>query len=119
MKEKYCCSEKTRIVLAYFVGVMGSFLIIGVLSWLVVGMGEDDLEAERAEVRRKSRMEVQVAARGELDRYAIDPNKADLAKISIGRAMEILVSEWEAGSDVGREKLLERLADSKEVMSFE
>lgn len=119
MSERSCCSEKTKTIAAYFVGVLGSFLIIGVLSWMVVGWHRDDLDAERGEARRKARTEIQVASRGELEKFAIDPNMADLARLSIDRAMEIFVQEWSEGSQAGREKLLERLADSKEIMSFE
>jgi hypothetical protein len=116
---KECCSEKTRTVLAYFVGVIGSFLILAVLSLLVVRSGGDDMEADRAEARHRARTEIQVASKAELERFAIDPNKVDLAKLSVDRAIELIVEEWRDSSAEGREKLLQRLEDSKELMSFE
>lgn len=119
MMMKECCSEKTRTVLAYFVGVIGTFLILAVLSLLVVGTGGDDMEVDRAEARRKAKTETHVAAVAELEKFSIDPNKADLAKLSIDRAVELLVEEWREGSSEGREKLLQRLESSKEMMSFE
>jgi hypothetical protein len=114
-----CCSERTRTLLVYFVGVVGTFLIIGALSWLVVRTPVDPLDAERAELRRRARQELGVQATRELAQFAIDPNKADLARLSIDRAIDVMVSEWKDGSEVGRAQLLERLEGSKELMSFE
>ena len=42
------CSEKCRTATAYVVGVIGSFLIIGTLAWLVVRSDATPVDAQRA-----------------------------------------------------------------------
>lgn len=114
-----CCSPKTRMVLASFVGVLGSFLIIGVLAWLVVLRNPSEVDAERAALRRQTRLELDSQARAEMQKFAIDPSKSDLARLSVDRAVEVLVNEWKEDSAAGRAALLQRLESSKEVPSFE
>lgn len=114
-----CCSEKTRTVLAYFAGVLGTFLIVGTLAYLVVRPGTEAPDAARAAARLKARQEIQAATATELAKFAVDPNKENLARLSIDRAIEVMVAEWKDDSAAGRAKLLERLESSKKTQSFE
>ena len=119
MSDNTCCSARMRKVAATFVGVTGSFLIIGVLAWLVVGQGTGDVDAAAAENRLAVRQKLEQEAKAELGKYAIDGSKENLARLSIERAMEVYVTEWGKDAAQGRAKLLERLEASKKVQSFE
>lgn len=119
MSNDTCCSARTRKVAATFVGVLGSFLILGVLAWLVVGQGGDEVDAAAARNRLAVREKLEQEARGELGKFAIDGAKENLARLSIDRAMEVYVGEWGKDAAQGRAKLLERLEASKKTQSFE
>ncbi len=119
MSDSTCCKPETRAMAASFVGVLGSFLLIGALAWLVVGQKPPAVDAALAKTRKTTREKLDREAATELGKFAVDPNKENLARLSIDRAMEVLVTEWSEGSEAGRAKLLERLEASKAVPSFE
>ncbi len=119
MSDSTCCTEKTRTVLAYFVGTLGAFLIIGAMAWLVVRQDTPPLDAALAANRKATRLKIDHEGAAELNKYAVDPNKENLARLSVDRAMEVLVAEWGPGAAQGRAKLLERLEASKKTASFE
>ncbi len=119
MSDSTCCKPETRAMAASFVGVVGSFLLIGALAWLVVGQKPPAVDAALATSRKATREKLEREAAAELVKFAVDPNKENLARLSVDRAMEVLVAEWGEGSEAGRAKLLERLESSKAVQSFE
>ena len=119
MSDNTCCPARMRKAAATFVGVTGSFLIIGVLAWLVVGQGVGDADAAASGNRLAVRQKLEQEAMADLSRYAIDGAKENLARLSIERAMEVYVAEWGHDAAQGRAKLLERLEASKKVQSFE
>jgi len=119
MSDSQCCSEKTKTVLPSFVGVIGSFLIIGVLAWLVVGQPVDGVDAAAAKNRLAVREKLEQEAKAELSKYAVDGAKENLARLAIDQAVEVFVAEWSKDNAEGRKKLLERLEASKKTQSFE
>ena len=119
MSELKCCTEKTRTIASTFLGGLGAFLILGVLAWLVVKQPTTGLDAAAAQNRKATRLKVEQEGAAELSKFAVDPNKENLARLSVDRAMEVLVAEWGASSTDGRAKLLERLDASKRTPSFE
>ena len=119
MSDNTCCSAKMRKVAATFVGVIGSFLIIGALAWLVVGQGGPEVDAAAGSNRLAVREKLEQEAKADLGKFAIDGAKENLARLSIDRAMEVMVAEWGKDSAQGRAKLLERLESSKKTQSFE
>jgi hypothetical protein len=119
MSDSICCTDKTRTVLAYFVGSLGAFLIIGAMAWLVVRQDTPAIDAAAAANRKTTRLKIESDGEAELNKYAVDPNKENLARLSIDRAMEVMVGEWGPGAAQGRAKLLERLEASKKTASFE
>jgi hypothetical protein len=124
MSSNSCCTEKTSCAKActagaYFVGIIGAFLIIGVLAWLVVSQDRPAVDAVAAANRKTVREKLDQDAATELARYSIDAAKENLARLSVDRAMEVMVAEWGGSSTDGRAKLLERLESSKKTQSFE
>jgi hypothetical protein len=119
MSDSSCCSEKTRTILAAFVGVLGSFLIIGGLAYAVVTQGPPAVDAAAAANRASVRAKVDQETSADLNKWAVDPKMENLARLGIDRAVEVFVNEWGQSSAEGRKKLLERLENSKKVASFE
>jgi hypothetical protein len=119
MNDTECCKEKSRTIGATFIGGVGAFLIVGLLAWLVVKQPTTGLDAAAALNRKATRIKVEQEGAAELSKFSVDPNKENLARLSVERAMEVMVAEWGPGSADGRAKLLERLEASKRTPSFE
>ena len=119
MSDSTCCSEKTRTVLAYFVGVLGTFLIVGVLAYAVVRQEVPAVDAAAGVNRKSVRTKLDQDTQAELNKWAVDPKMENLARLGVDRAMELLVNEWGKSPVEGRAKLIERLESSKKVANFE
>ena len=119
MSDSNCCSQTTRTVGAYFVGVVGTFLIIGGLAYAIVRQPVPEVDAVAAANRAAVRAKVDQDAKADLNKWEIDPKAENHARLSVDRAAEVFVGEWSKSSAEGRAKLLERLESSKKVASFE
>jgi hypothetical protein len=105
------CTKK----MAYAVGIVGSFLIVGGLVWLMIaktkpaGLGED-----RAALRRKNLTEVKSINTEILDNYSvIDANKK-IVRVPIKEAKSILIEEWK-DAKAGRSNLIARVEKATAV----
>ena len=122
MSSSNCCSPKSKTILAYLVGGLGSFLIIGALAWLVVREPVSAIDAERVAQRVKFRTEVEASSSPKVTGYALDTDA--LAKgtkvyhVPITRALEIAAQDFKDPA-AGRAKLLQRLEDKSKQQSFE
>lgn len=109
-------------MLAYLVGGVGSFLIVGALAWLVVRQPVSTVDAERVSQRVKFRAEVEAATTAKVNGYALDTDA--LAKgnkvyhVPIARALEIAAQDFKDPA-AGRAKLIQRLEDKSKQQSFE
>lgn len=114
------CSDKCRTVTAYVIGVLGSFLIVGVLAWLVVGNTPPAVDAQRVAERVKFRADVE-APFSDLKSYGTVqgvPNAGSVYRLPIERSLQLMAQEW-ANPAEGREKLLKRLEAANTKPSFE
>ena len=119
MSDSICCSEKTRTVLAYFVGVLGTFLIVGGLAYAVVRQDVPAVNAAAALNRKNVRNKLDQDSLAELNKWAVDPKMENLARLNADRAKEIFLTEWSKSPAEGRAKLLERLRSSTNFANFE
>ena len=119
MSDNTCCSQRTRTVGAYFVGVLGTFLIVGALAYGIVRQDVPAVDAAAAANRLQVRTKVDQDTKADANRWEIDPKAENHARLSVDRAVEIFVAEWSKGSAQGRSNLLERLESSKKIASFE
>jgi len=123
------CSDSCKTMTAWFIGVVGSFLIVGVLTWMVVRQNTDTPDTARAAERARLRAEIDAttAAKlhgplGEAGSYSMDP--AALGKgnkvyhMPVARALTIAAEEWKNPAE-GRAKLIQRFDDSQKAQSFE
>ncbi|MEN9602712.1 MAG: hypothetical protein RIS56_2318, partial [Verrucomicrobiota bacterium] len=98
MSSSNCCSPTSKTILAYLVGGVGSFLIIGALAWLVVREPVSAIDAERVAQRVKFRTEVEASSSPKVTGYALDTDA--LAKgnkvyhVPITRALEIAAQDF-------------------------
>ncbi len=119
MSDNSCCSQTCRTVGAYFVGVLGTFLIIGGLAYAIVRQDTPAIDAAAAANRSAVRAKVDTETKADANKWEIDPKAENHARLSVERASEVFVGEWGKGAAEGRAKLLERLESSKKVASFE
>lgn len=85
----------SRAISAYILGILGSFLVVGILAWAIYRythpppLGED-----RAAVRAKALAELRAAEAEALSTPAwIDQGKG-IVRLPIDRAMELVLEEW-------------------------
>ena len=108
MKMDACCTDKARVA-AYFVGIVGSFLIVTGLVWaLRYYTRPAPVDTARIQERLRFSQEILQAGEAQLDTIGfVDPAKEQV-RLPIQRAMEMLVQEWK-NPEAGRSNLLARL----------
>ena len=116
MKSESCCGDKARVA-AYCFGILGSFLIMAGLVWLVRQYTQPPaIDSKRIGERRKAAADVMQAGK-ELESYAIiDSGKEqvrlpvlenDGQTLRLGRAAQLIIQEWKDPA-AGRSNLLAR-----------
>ena len=116
MKSESCCTDKLRAG-AYCVGILGSFLVMAGIVWLMRQYTQPPpVDNKRVEERLKAANEV-IATAKDLETYAyIDSTKGqvrvpilenDGQKLKLGRAAQLTIQEWKNPA-AGRSNLIER-----------
>jgi hypothetical protein len=88
--------ESQFAVAAWFVGVIGAFLVMLGLVWTMCHYIRP-APADQAQVaeRRKKLAELNAAAKEQLDNYAWINRTKGLVRLPISRAMELTLQEWQ------------------------
>ena len=88
-------SPSKASIVVYFVGIVGAFLIMAGLLWLMRSyIRPTPADGARAEERRKALGEINAASKDQLDNYGyVDPVKGQV-RLPIQRAMEMVVQDW-------------------------
>jgi len=108
-----CCACKKKV--AYVVGIVGSFLLVGGLVWLMIQKTQpESLGEDRAALRRKNLTELKGVNADVLKNYAVlDANKK-IARVPIDEAKRILIEEWK-DAKAGRSNLIARVEKATAV----
>lgn len=98
-----------RATSAYVVGILGAFLIVGILAWAIYRYTQPPpLGQDRAAVRAKALAELRAAEAEALSTPAwIDQGKG-IVRLPIDRAMELVLEEWKNPA-VARSNLVARV----------
>lgn len=85
----------SRAISAYILGILGSFLVVGILAWAIYRYTQPPpLGEDRAAVRAKALSELRAAEAEALSTPAwIDQGKG-IVRLPIERAMELVLEEW-------------------------
>jgi hypothetical protein len=109
-------SQGNRSGVAYAIGILGSFLIVGALAWAIhhytqpAPLGED-----RAAVRSKALVELRAAETEALTTPGwVDPTKG-IVRIPIADAMNIVEREWGQNPSAARSNLTARVEKATAV----
>lgn len=116
MKSESCCADKARVAV-YCVGILGTFLIMAGIVWLMRDYTKPPpVDGKRAAERRKAATEAILAAK-DLETYGyIDSTKGqvrlpvlenDGQKLKLGPAAQLTVQEWKDPA-AGRSNLIAR-----------
>lgn len=87
-------SENKTAIAVYAIAILGAFLIMGGMVWLVSRQTQPEpIDTQRAEQRRKALTEVRQSAQERLESYGyVDEAKAQV-RLPIQRAMELIVQQ--------------------------
>ncbi|MEP6663569.1 MAG: hypothetical protein ABJC04_07880 [Verrucomicrobiota bacterium] len=95
MKTDSCCAEKSRCT-AYVLGILGTFLLMAGLVWLMRHYTQPaPLGAERALERIKNLKEMRAADFDAVNNYGWQDQAKGLVRLPVARAMEITLQEWQ------------------------
>lgn len=95
MKTDSCCAEKGRCT-AYVLGILGTFLLMAALVWLMRHYTQPaPLDAERAQERVKNLKEMRAANFDAINNYAWHDQSKGLVRLPVARAMELTLQEWQ------------------------
>jgi hypothetical protein len=117
MNSSSCCSDKTKSLFAWFIAVVGTFLLLGALTVWLRGPDASAPDAARAVERKKLLAEVR-AANQEARVYKLEDVNKGWYRLSTERAMQIVAEEWRDPA-AGKEKLVKRFESSQKQVSFE
>ena len=94
MKNGSCCADKAQCA-AYCVGVLGAFLIVAGLVWMLRHYTQaPPPDKTRVAERTKAALEVSQAAKEQLQSYGfIDPAKGQV-RLTVDRAVELTIAQW-------------------------
>lgn len=92
---------------AYFVGILGSFLIVAGLVWAMkIYTQPAPLNAARSGERKKNLAELRAASDSALNEYGwVDQGKG-IARLKIDQAMKLTVQEYQKNPAAARSNLL-------------
>jgi hypothetical protein len=94
MKTDSCCAAKGRCG-AYALGIIGTFLLMAALVWLMRHYTQTpNLGADRAQERIKNLKEMRAANYEALHNYAWQDQAKGIVRLPIDRAMELTLQEW-------------------------
>jgi hypothetical protein len=94
MKTDSCCAAKGRCA-AYVLGIIGTFLLMAALVWLMRHYTQTpNLGADRAQERIKNLKEMRAANYEALHNYAWQDQAKGIVRLPIDRAMELTLQEW-------------------------
>ena len=92
----------------YSIAILGTFLVIGWLAWLMLDSKPAPLVAERAEERRKAAAELKTASTEALNTIAWEDQGKNLVRLPIDVAKQVAVKKWK-NPKAARAELLARL----------
>ena len=89
-------SAPERTSLAYLIGILGSFLIIGALVWAMQRYTQPPpLGEDRVALRKKALADLRAAEASELDSYGwVDQGKG-IVRLPIAEAMKLTLRDWQ------------------------
>ena len=89
--------------------VLGSFLVVGWLVWLMISYTRPaPIGEERANERRKALTDVRSADEHALKNYAWQDQGKGIVRLPVDRARELMLEQWKDPA-AGRSNLLSRL----------
>ncbi|HEX4122920.1 MAG TPA: hypothetical protein VH619_20070 [Verrucomicrobiae bacterium] len=103
------CCQKTRVG-AYVVAILGTFLLVGALVWLLRSYTETPSPFAARSAERMQIMQEFQAANGPLvSKYDWQDQPKGFVRVPIERAKELILEEWRDPA-AGRSKLISRAA---------
>jgi hypothetical protein len=108
MNPESCC-QKSRCG-AYVLGLLGTFLVVALLAWLMQSYTKvPSLTESRAAERRQILIDFKAANAPLLEKYDWQDQAKGFVRVPIDRAKELILDEWQDPA-AGRSNLMARAA---------
>jgi hypothetical protein len=101
---KPCCVSKA----IYTVAILGTFLIIGWLAWLMLDKKPDPIGAERSAERANAALEMKAASAESLNTIGWQDQGKQLVRLPITQAKQLTVQKWKNPA-AARKELIARV----------
>ena len=107
--------SKNRTIGAYVAGVLGTFLIMAGLVWIMYHFTQPPpLDESRYAERRKNLAEINAAAKEQLDNYGWIDQAKGIVRLPVTRGMELTIQESKSPAQA-RSNLIARLEKATAV----
>ena len=116
--EESCCGQSGKNI-TYGIAILGAFLIVGGLTWIMIKQtAPPALGRAREEERLKNLKELRAVTTDQLDSYGYADQPKGLVRIPVGKAIELTLQEWKDPAK-GRAVLIERIEKATKPVSYE
>ena len=104
---------------SYGVAILGAFLVVGVLTWIMINQTSPaPIGKAREEERLKNLKELRAATGDQMITYGYADQPKGLVRIPISKAVDLTLQEWKDPAK-GRAGLIERIEKATKPVSYE
>ena len=113
-----CCGQSGKNV-AYGIAILGAFLIVGGLTWIMVKQTTPAAITKARELERiKNLKDLRAASGDQINSYGYADQPKGLVRIPISKAIDLTLQEWKDPAK-GRAGLIERIEKATKPVSYE
>ena len=118
MSSESCCGQ-TGKSFTYGIAILGAFLIVGALTWIMIRQTSPaPLGKAREEERLKNLKELRATTTDQLNSYGFADQAKGLVRIPVSKAIDLTLQEWKDPVK-GRAALIERIEKATKPVSYE
>jgi hypothetical protein len=113
-----CCGQSGKNV-AYAIAILGAFLIVGGLTWIMIKQTSPaPISKAREEERLKNLKELRASTGDQINSYGYADQAKGLVRIPVSKAIDLTLQEWKDPAK-GRAVLVDRIEKATKPVSYE
>lgn len=113
-----CCGQSGKNI-TYGIAILGAFLIVGGLTWIMIKQTSPAPMGKAREMERlKNLKELRAATSDQINSYGYADQPKGLVRIPVSKAIDLTLQEWKDPAK-GRAGLIERIEKATKPVSYE